>query len=623
MKLQSQKGIEDILYEKDLLTADQLSAVKFENINTGHPIEKVLTDRGYVDPEEIIRARGELYDVPFVQVSSRVIPPEILDYVPEPVARKYSLIPFSQDKGKLLVAMEDPLDLQVIEFLEKRAGLKVEPYISLSDDILQAIESQYGKSIGTEVSAALEEVGTDTTKIEEQIKDINRAEETIRDAPVARIVSAVLEYAVKSRASDIHIEPQEDRSRVRYRIDGILQERLTLPKNVHQSVCARIKILSNLKIDERRIPQDGRFKVQVGETKTDLRVSTLPTVFGEKIVIRLLKEQSTVLDFSDLGLKGTSLKRVKEAIDLPDGIVLVTGPTGSGKTVTLATCLTKCNTIGVNIVTLEDPVEIRVPGVNQVQINPQAGLTFASGLRAILRQDPNIVMVGEIRDEETAHLAVHAALTGHLVLSTLHTNSAAGAIPRLLDMGAEPFLIGSTVSIVVAQRLVRKICPHCKKEYPAPPEVVKEFKKMLGDLFPDPKKETVNFFKGEGCERCDKSGYAGRLGIFEVLKMSESIRRMALERQPESLIEEASIKEGMITLVQDGYLKVLEGATTLEEVLRVAQDQGEEEKPPEVEDGEVSPVPPEDVAKTAEDLLKDSKEEEKDEKIVKIEDKKK
>ncbi|PIS21069.1 type II secretion system protein GspE [candidate division WWE3 bacterium CG08_land_8_20_14_0_20_43_13] len=578
MKPQSQKGIEDILSEKGLLTADQLSAVKFESINSGQPVEKILLDRGYVDSVELVKARGDLFGIPFVQLSTKVITPEILDYVPEPVARKYSLIPFGQEKGSLLVAMEDPLDLQVAEFLEKRTGLRVSPYIAQTEDILQAIESQYGKSIGTEVTAALEEVGSDTTRIEEQIRDINKAEETIRDAPVARIVSAILEYAVKSRASDVHIEPQEERSRVRYRIDGILQERLTLPKNVHPSVCARIKILSNLKIDERRIPQDGRFKVQVGDTKTDLRVSTLPTIFGEKVVIRLLKEQSKVLNFDDLGLRGTSLKRVKEAIELPDGIVLVTGPTGSGKTVTLATCLTKCNTIGVNIITLEDPVEIRVPGVNQVQINPQAGLTFASGLRAILRQDPNIVMVGEIRDEETAHLAIHAALTGHLVLSTLHTNSSAGAIPRLIDMGAEPFLIGSTVSIVIAQRLVRKICPHCKKEYPAPEEIIVEAKEILGPLFPSKNNGNVSFFKGAGCERCDKSGYAGRLGIFEVLKMSDSVRKLTLEKQPESLIAETAIKEGMLTLLQDGYLKVLEGLTTLEEVMRVAQDSDDKQE---------------------------------------------
>jgi len=591
MKVQAQQGIEDILHQKGLLTADQLSAVKFESINTGKPVEKILLERQYVEPVEITKARGEIFNIPFIQVSSRIIPPEILDYVPEPVARKYKLIPFKEEKGELSVAMTDPLDLQVIEFLEKRAGLKVVPYVAEESDVLQTIESQYGKSIGTEVSAALEEVGAGTTKIEEQIKDINKAEQTIRDAPVARIVSAILEYAVKSRSSDIHIEPQEDRSRVRYRIDGILQERLSLPKNVHSSVVARIKILSNLKIDERRVPQDGRFKVQIGDTKTDLRVSTLPTIFGEKVVIRLLKEQSRVLDLPDLGLRGTSLKRVQEAISLPDGIILVTGPTGSGKTVTLATCLSKVNIAGVNIVTLEDPVEVRVAGVNQVQINPQAGLTFASGLRSILRQDPDIVMVGEIRDEETAHLAIHAALTGHLVLSTLHTNSAAGAIPRLIDMEAEPFLIGSTVSIVVAQRLVRRICEDCKEEYEAPAKIEEEIKQSLGKVYPSDKiKGKLKLYRGKGCDRCDQSGYSGRIGIFEVLKMSESVRRMTLERETEAVISEEAIKEGMFTLVQDGYLKVIEGITSVEEVMRVAQDQGEDAAEVVSPDSEVSEV---------------------------------
>jgi len=387
----------------------------------------------------------------------------------------------------------------------------------------------------------------------------------------------LLEYAVKSKASDIHIEPQEDRTRVRYRIDGILQEKLTLPKGVHDSVIARIKILSNLKIDERRLPQDGRFKVEVGETKTDLRVSTLPTVNGEKVVIRLLKEQAKVLTFKDLGLWGTSLKRMEEALLKPHGIVLVTGPTGSGKTVTLATALAKLNTVRVNIVTLEDPVEIRVAGVNQVQINPAAGLTFASGLRSFLRQDPNVIMVGEIRDAETAELAIHAALTGHLVLSTLHTNSAAGALPRLLDMGAEPFLLASTVNLVLAQRLCRRICEKCKEEFEVPAEMVTDVRSTLGGMFDEfAKGRLVNdklmLWHGKGCELCGNLGYVSRIGIFEVMTISEKISRMVLERKPSSEIDGVGREEGMITLKQDGFIKALQGLTTLEEVLRVARE---------------------------------------------------
>ena len=465
VRVESHKGIEDILYEQGLLSADQLSAVKFEHVNTGKNAEVILTERSYASLKDLVKARSELLNIPYINLGDRPIDGVVLDFVPEPVARKYKLIPFNEDKGMLSVAMVDPLDLQVIEFLEKRAGVKVLPHIAVEEDVLKAINEQYGKSIGSEVTAALkEDVGT-ATKIEEQIKDLSKAEETIRDAPVARIVSTILEYAVKARASDVHIEPEEERVRVRYRIDGVLQERLTLPKKVHGSVVSRIKILSDLKIDERRLPQDGRFKVEVGSAQIDLRVSTLPTVFGEKVVIRLLKEEGQVLTLAELGIRGTGLRNVEQNLLRPNGMILVTGPTGSGKTVTLASILAKVSSVRVNIITLEDPVEIRIAGANQVQINPQVGLTFASGLRSILRQDPDIVMVGEIRDAETAELAIHAALTGHLVVASLHTNSAAGALPRLLDMGSEAYLLISTVNAIIAQRLVRKICSQCREEY--------------------------------------------------------------------------------------------------------------------------------------------------------------
>ncbi len=446
MKIETQKSVEDILLSKGLLTPDQVSAIKFEHVNTGKPTESVITERGYVGSVELAKARAELLNVPFIEVGSLSIHSQVLDLVPQAVAQKYHLIPFGNEEGMLLVAMVDPLDLQIIEFLEKRAKVKVKTYLAEAEDIGRAIAEQYGKSLGTEVSAALEEAGQVTKKLEEQLKSIENANETLRDAPVSRIVSTLLEYAVKARASDIHIEPQGDKTRIRYRIDGILQERLTLPVKVHNSVISRIKILSDLKIDERRLPQDGRFRIILADNEVDLRVSTLPTVFGEKVVIRLLKEKGRVMTLSQLGLNGVSLKRIEENLRRPYGIMLVTGPTGSGKTVTLASCLTQVSTVRVNIITLEDPVEIQIPGTNQVQINPQAGLTFASGLRSILRQDPNIIMVGEIRDRETAELAIHAALTGHLVFSTLHTNNAASGLPRLLDMGVEAYLLMSTVN---------------------------------------------------------------------------------------------------------------------------------------------------------------------------------
>ncbi len=472
------------------------------------------------------------------------------------------------------MAMKDPLDLQVLEFIEKGSGLRVQPFIAEASDIEYSINEEYRKALGPEVTAALEEVGVTATKIEEQIEDITKAEEVIRDAPVARIVATVLEYAVKSRASDVHIEPGKVKTRIRYRIDGVLQERLSLPKKVHDSVVSRIKILSNLKIDEKRIPQDGRFKIEVGGKEIDLRVSTMPTAFGEKVAIRLLEGEGTIMGLPELGLRGLSLKRYEESLLKPHGIILVTGPTGSGKTMTLASALTKLNSVRINIVTLEDPVEIQIPGVNQVQVNPPAGLTFASGLRSIVRQDPDVVMVGEIRDTETAELAIHAALTGHLVLSTLHTNSAAGALPRLMDMGIETFLLASTVNIVVAQRLVRTICEECKEKYEAPVVVVEDIKKVLGPLYP-PKFERdgkLCLHRGKGCRECGKTGFMGRTGIFEALSMSDRIQRLVLEHQPTGELHKVAVEEGMVTLKQDGYLKALEGLTTIEEVLRVARD---------------------------------------------------
>ena len=399
--------------------------------------------------------------------------------------------------------------------------------------------------------------------------------DTIREAPIAKIVETVLGYAVKSRASDVHIEPQEDKTRVRYRIDGVLHEKLVLPKSVQDAVVSRIKVLSDMKIDEKRIPQDGRFNFKVDKEEVDLRVSSLPTVHGEKIVMRLLKKSGGVPTLQELGIRGTALKNLEAASIVPHGIVLVTGPTGSGKTTTLYSLLTKINSPKVNIVTLEDPVEYQMAGINQVQINPQAGLTFASGLRAFLRQDPNIIMVGEIRDQETAELAIQAALTGHVVFSTLHTNSAAGALPRLLDMKAEPFLLVSSMTLVMAQRVVRKICLDCKEEYDPEEVVLEDIKKVLGGLFDGWAKqnptEKIKLHRGKGCDECGGTGYKGRIGVYEVLVMNEKIGRLILERRPAEDIEKQSTEDGMVLMKQDGYLKVLEGITTIEEVLRVAQ----------------------------------------------------
>ena len=570
--------IEDILFATGLLDVNQVSAIKFENVNTGKPTEDIIKDKNLVDEVELVRAKGLLYKIPFIDLDKESLDSSALETVPEAVAKKLHIFPFKVDSLSISLVMADPLDLQSIEFIERKSGKKVIPFISSVSAIEKAVFNQYGKSISTEVSAALEDV-VGITEIKEQgVGDIQKEEKNLKDAPVARIVNTIMEYSAKSGASDIHIEAQETKSRVRYRIDGILQEKLTLPKKVHDSLIARIKIMANLKIDERRLPQDGRIKIKVGDEEIDLRVSTLPTAFGEKVVIRLLRDTGTTLKLKDLGLRGASLKRLEEALLKPYGIILVTGPTGSGKTVTLATCLRKLNTSRVNIITLEDPVEIRIGGVNQVQINNAAGLSFASGLRSILRQDPNIIMVGEIRDSETASLAINAALTGHSVLSTLHTNSAAGAVPRMLDMKVEPFLLASTLNVSMAQRLVRKICSSCKEEYKAPEAMSKQIREILMDKKSEvlPKNVVeqgeVTLYRGKGCEVCGTTGYKGRVGIYEVMEISESIIELMLSNKSSGEIEKKGVEEGMITLMQDGVMKALEGLTTIEEVLRVARE---------------------------------------------------
>ena len=583
------KGIEDILHAKGLLNDDQLSAVKFEQVNTGKSTAAIIKERGYVTNEDYVKAFGEVYGIEYVELKSKKIEQSVLETLPVAVEKRYQVVPFEVDEktGVLSVAMIDPLDLQTIEFIERKSGHTVKPFIATASEIESALGEVQGKAISEEISAALEEISQSTLKLKGDSGDLNADEAQIRDAPIARIVGMILETAVKLSASDIHLEPRERDTRLRYRVDGVLQEKRTFPKEMHDSIVARIKILSNMKIDEKRIPLDGRFKVQVGNTGTDLRVSTLPTVFGEKVVIRLLKEEGMVFTFKDLGLRGLSLKRFEEALLKPVGMVLVTGPTGSGKTVTLATALSKLNTVKVNIISIEDPVEIRIPGVSHVQVNNKAGLTFAAGLRAFLRQDPNIIMVGEIRDGETAELAIHAALTGHLVLSTLHTNSSAGALPRMLDMEIENFLLASTVNAVLAQRLVRKICENCKESYEAPKEIVSDITSILdnvktsevlvhkdkavADAISKVESGNISLYRGKGCDKCNGGGYKGQIGIFEVLEMSNEIGKLTLESKPENIIKEQAVAEGMLTLIQDGYIRVLEGVTTLEEVLRVAK----------------------------------------------------
>lgn len=561
------KFLEDVLGSQGYLTAQQVQFVKDEVRRRQESSEKIIAQMNWVTSEQLAEAKATVMGVPYARPDSMPLAPETLNAIPEDVAERFVVIPIGKEADTLSVAMVDPLDLQTIEFLEKKSGLTIRPFLATADSINRAIRDQYNRGLSSEVTEALKEAGGVSKTPMQQIE----ATSVMGEAPVARIVSTLLEYGIKIKASDIHIEPLENETRVRYRIDGILQEKLVLPKKIHDAIVSRIKILGNMKIDERRIPQDARFNFKVGQEDLDLRLSTLPTALGEKVVMRLLKKTGKVPTLPELGLRGKALQHVQDSVARPHGIILITGPTGSGKTTTLYAILSKINSTAVNIVTLEDPVEYQIPGVNQVQVNVQAGLTFASGLRSFLRQDPNIIMVGEIRDAETADLAIQASLTGHLVFSTLHTNSSAGALPRLLDMHAEPYLIASTVTCVVAQRVVRKICPSCKIQETLNSEKLNELKNILGKLYDFEKNKPV-IFRGKGCPECNSTGYQGRIGIFEVLLVTEKISRLILVRETAQTIENQAIADGMITMKQDGYMKVLEGVTTVEEVLRVAQE---------------------------------------------------
>lgn len=559
--------VETLLADK-VINVQQYEQLKLENINTGKTIEELLKEHNFVTDEAIIKAKAKIYNIPFVDLKEIGASPEALNLLPRSVAGHYQVFPFAFNKSRneLAVAMVNPLDLATIEFLTKKTGQKILPYFTNAKDLNEAIQQKYAQSLSSEVTAALKESAGEEKK---KVVDAAYMGEVIREAPIAKIVVTLLEFALKARASDIHIEAMEDKTRVRYRIDGILHEKLILPKTVHEAVVSRIKILSGMKIDEKRIPQDGRFNFRSGDEITDLRVSSLPSVHGEKIVMRLLKKTAQVPTLPELGLRGLALKNLEQAILVPHGIVLITGPTGSGKTTTLYSLLSRLSTPKVNIVTIEDPVEYEIPGVNQVQINPAAGLTFASGLRSFLRQDPNIIMVGEIRDEETADLAIQASLTGHLVFSTLHTNDASGALPRLLDMHMEPYLLASSMTCVVAQRVVRRICQECKESYLPSPAVEANIKQVLGRLYYVPGQ--LQLYRGKGCSKCNDTGYFNRIAIFEVLMVGEKIGKLILEHSASSAIGQQAIQEGMITLKQDGYLKVIEGVTTIEEVLRVAE----------------------------------------------------
>jgi len=600
----AQETLLHYLQQKGVISEADATKVQIERTRSPKSEEAVITEMGLADAVTIAKAKSEIFRIPFVDLTKISVPESVIAEVPIDNLKKYRTVPFERGTNYVNLAMLDPFDVQATQALQRRypPNTKLQVYITTEEGINYILDRRIGDVMSTEVTEALEDVDVPVQDITAEDPDfINSGD--LKNAPVARIVNSIMQYAVTSKSSDVHIEPMENRLRVRFRINGIMTERLVLPKVLAPAVVSRVKIMSNLKIDEKRVPQDGRFQVRMNTNKVDIRVSVMPTIFGEKVVMRLLESDTTGITLESTGLRGNAYKIFVDALSVTNGIILVTGPTGSGKTRTLACSLIKVNDPKVNIISLENPVEIRVPGVTQVQINPDVGLTFATGLRSVLRQDPDVVMVGEIRDEETAQLAVQASLTGHLVLSTLHTNSAPAAIPRLLDMGIESYLLASTIRVIAAQRLPRRICSNCIQSYVALPEVVdnlvsvlsgiKDFdlvqylnrmvatKKQRGEegsavlelpqIGPDGK-PIIHLYKGAGCDRCGGSGYSGRIGIFEVLDVNEKISRMVMENVTAQDIETEAKKNGMITMTQDGYLKVLEGITSIEEVLRVSKE---------------------------------------------------
>ncbi len=595
--------VEKLLVNADRLTNEQLAALKEQREAEKKPLQDLVVQNNMIDEKDLTRIYAEEIDIPYVELNPKEIKREVLKLIPERVARQYNVVLFGieGDKTKLL-AMEDPDDIQAVSFLQKQLGEDIRVHIATRSSVQAALD-QYRGSMGNEITKVV------ATEDEEEIKEEELNEQDLaEDSPIAQTVNLIIEYAIRSSASDIHIEPRDSFVIVRYRVDGVLREANKLPKKVHGALVSRIKILSNLKIDERRAPQDGRFKIQVGSNTYALRVSTLPITEGEKVVMRILNEGSQAAALEELGYWGAALSLVNSAIKQPHGMVLVTGPTGSGKSTSLFSVLSILNKPAVNISTIEDPVEYKIPGANQTQVNPKAGMTFAAGLRALLRQDPNIIMVGEIRDSETAGLAVQAALTGHLVFATLHTNNAATCLPRLLDMEIEPFLIASTVRAVVGQRLVRRLCVDCRDEVTPEAAMIKQLEGIFGfgdagvmkrvhqleeqaleggigkanagkskvdttKLSTTDTKITRLFKMHEGgCDSCGRIGYRGRMGIYEVLGNSADVQRLIIANGTSDQIQQQAIKEGMITMQFDGFIKALRGQTTVEEILRVTAE---------------------------------------------------
>lgn len=571
----SKENFEKILSIIESIPPADISKHQEEAAKIGKKFEDYLLEKKIINEEVLYAAVASYYKLPSIDLKNQTIRKDILFIIPEPIATSHGIISFDKDAQTLKVACLDPSDIEIFEFLKKKTGLEISLYVASPSAIHDTIK-QYHKSLKAEFDyLEAKKPGDDSTDLKKLAEDL----------PVVRIVDTLLEYSIIEGASDIHIEPEEKNITVRYRIDGILRNVMVLPKNVHSGIAARIKILANLKVDEHRLPQDGRFKISTDEYNVAFRVSIIPTFDGEKIVMRLLNEKAQVLGLEQLGLQPSPFDVLKRNIAKPNGIILVTGPTGSGKTTTLYTVLNILNTPQVNISTIEDPIEYRMPHVNQSQVNAKIGYTFASGLRAFLRQDPDIIMVGEIRDQETAEIAVNAAMTGHLVLSTIHTNDAATTMPRLSEMGVPSFLIASTVNLIIAQRLVRKICPYCIQSFNLDREAISQLEKQVdvkGILKTlEEEKAILNankgigallFYRGKGCKKCNNTGYKGRIGIYEVMENSKDMAALILKNASAKEINAQARLQGILTMVEDGFIKAKNGITTIEEVLRVTKE---------------------------------------------------
>lgn len=551
------KRLGELLIESGLLTAEQLKNALDIQKKTGERLGRALINLDYITEERMIEVLEFQLGIPHINLSDIIVKEEVASLIPVALAERYQIIPIKREGKKLTVAMVDPTNFFALDDVRMITGCEVEPVIAAEGEVKRVISQSYG------VSQLVEKAVSKLQSEEPSAVSVAEVQST-DDAPIISIVNSLIHQAIKERASDIHIEPLDKAVRVRFRIDGMLREVAAFPQHTLAPLISRIKIMSQMDIAERRVSQDGRIKFMEDGREIDIRTSTLPTIIGEKVVMRILDKESVILDIKSLGFSADNLNKYQQLYTRSYGMILVTGPTGSGKTTTLYSTLTDINSPSKNIITVEDPVEYRLEGINQVQVNDKAGMVFASGLKSILRQDPNIIMVGEIRDSDTAEIAIRAALTGHLVLSTLHTNDAPGAIVRLIDMGVEPFLVASSVLGVMAQRLVRMICPDCKEEYtPEPDSPERLFLKLAPE-------EDITLYRGIGCPHCNKTGYCGRMAIHEVMPVSRSVRDLINSNSGSDRLAAVAVKEGMLTMGQDGIAKAMDGLTTIEEVMRVA-----------------------------------------------------